>query len=180
MSKTKAPDAPKSKAPGATKSKAPAANAKIFDVETRFQSLAKREGGVPREKALERAQEKIEEIKPQFDEWLDVELDKLMTLITKAQDGTAESTWVSQAVFRSRQLHHAAATLGAELLAFIASSLREMLELVEEGGECNMESVKCHVDALLLARQSSYRRLRPDQVPELTEGLRQVAKRASA
>jgi len=142
--------------------------------------MARREGGVSREKALEKAQEKIEEIKPQFDEWLDVELDKLIALIERAQDGRAEKNWVSQAVFRSRQLHHAAATLGVELLAFIACSLREMLELVEDGGECNMESVRCHIDALMLARQASYRRLRPDQVPELTEGLRQVAKRIAS
>lgn len=172
MAKPKAPDAPKPKAPSS--------DARIFEIETRFQALARRSGAVPREKALEKAQEKIEEIKPQFDEWLDVELDKLMALIKRAQDGMAEKNWVSQAVFRSRQLHHAAATLGAELLAFIACSLREMLELVEDGGECNMELIRCHIDALMLARQASYRSLRPDQVPELTEGLRQVAKRIAS
>jgi hypothetical protein len=30
------------------------------------------------------------------------------------------------------------------------------------------------MDALMLARQKSYRRLRPEQVPELTKGLRRV------
>jgi hypothetical protein len=159
------------------KPKAP--EARIFEVDTRFQALARRSGGVPREQALERAQEKIEEVKPQFDEWLDIEMDKLTTLIKKAQAGTAESNWIAAAIIRTRQLHHSAATLGAELLAFIAGSLRDVLESMEGGGECNMESITCHVDALVLARQSSYRRLRPDQVPELTEGLRQVARRAA-
>jgi hypothetical protein len=158
-----------------TRPKAP--DAHIFEVETRFQALARRSGGIPREQALEKAQEKIEEVKPQFDEWLDIEMDKLTTLIKKVQAGTADSNWVAAAIIRTRQLHHSSATLGAELLAFIAGSLRDVLESIESGSEINMESITCHVDALVLARQASYRRLRPDQVPELTEGLRQVVRR---
>ena len=34
----------------------------------------------------------------------------------------------------------------------------------------------CHIDALMLARQKSYRRMRPEQVPELTKGLQRVVK----
>jgi len=40
----------------------------------------------------------------------------------------------------------------------------------------NMESILCHVDALILARQPYYRALQPEQVPELTKGLRRVVK----
>ncbi len=82
-------------------------------------------------------------------------------------------------LIRTRQLPHSAATLGLELLAFIAGSLRECWNRWKAAANCNMESITCHVDALVLARQSSYRRIRPDQVPELTEGLRQVARRAA-
>ena len=38
-----------------------------------------------------------------------------------------------------------------------------------------MESIVCHLDALLLSRQRPYRNMKPDQVPELTSGLRRVA-----
>ena len=61
----------------ATKAKTAAqADARVFPVETRFQKMAKREGGVPREKAIEQAQNEIEgagvgsrmiELPPAFD-----------------------------------------------------------------------------------------------------------------
>lgn len=38
-----------------------------------------------------------------------------------------------------------------------------------------MDTVVCHLDALLLARQEPYRHMKPDQVPDLINGLRQVA-----
>ena len=61
-------------------------------------------------------------------------------------------------------------------MAFIAGSLCELLDLIESGSDCNMESIMCHIDALMLARQKSYRRMRPEQVPELTKGLQRVVK----
>lgn len=40
---------------------------RMFPVETQFQKLARREGGVPRDKAIEQANANIEEIKPGFE-----------------------------------------------------------------------------------------------------------------
>jgi hypothetical protein len=34
--------------------------------------------------------------------------------------------------------------------------------------------MKCHVDALLLGRKDKFRRMKPEDVPELTDGLRRV------
>jgi hypothetical protein len=42
-----------------------------------------------------------------------------------------------------------------------------------------MESLTCHIDSLLLIRQKQFRDLRPDQVPELSRGLHQVAESVS-
>jgi hypothetical protein len=39
--------------------------------------------------------------------------------------------------------------------------------------------VDCHIDALLLARTKPYRNLRPDQVPEMSNGLLRVVALAS-
>jgi hypothetical protein len=150
--------------------------ARIFAVETRFQQMAKREGGVPRERAIERAQTEVEEVKPGFDEWFDRELEQFAAFMNAVQAGKHGPDWIEAASFRSRQLRDSATTLGFELLAFIASSLCEILGAIEAGHACNMDSIICHLDALLLARQTPYRHMKPEQVPELIQGLQRVVK----
>jgi hypothetical protein len=59
--------------------------ARIFSPKTRFQTLARRPGGVPRGKALDNAQNKIEEAKLGFDEWLDAELTELIGAVDRAR-----------------------------------------------------------------------------------------------
>jgi len=153
--------------------------ARIFSVDTRFQTMARRPGGVLREKAIELAQAKIDEIQPEFDGWLERELQDLAKLIAKAAAGKAEQNWITAANFRSRQLRDIGATMRCELLSFVADSLCDLFDSIAAGAECNMDSVVCHVDALMLSRQETYRHLQPEQVPELIKGLRLVAKRAS-
>lgn len=152
---------------------------RIFPVETRFQKMAKRAGGVSREQAIERAQAKIDKIRPKLEDWLDRELQDFASLIATAHAGNAQADWIAIANFRSRQLRDVGTTMRFALLSFIADSLCELLDSVTTGGECNMDSIVCHVDALILSRQDRYRDLQPEQVPELTKGLRRVAKRAS-
>jgi hypothetical protein len=71
--------------------------------------------------------------------------------------------------------------MGFVLLTFVANNLCEMLESANgSGAQCNLELIACHVDALLLARQKQYRKLRPEQLPELSAGLRRVAEFAES
>jgi hypothetical protein len=154
--------------------------AHIFPVETRFQKLARREGGVPKDKAIEQAQDQIEKVKPSFDQWLDDELRELTSLVANAEAGKSGSDWVEIANARCRQLCESSGTLGFSLLSFIARSLCDIFDSIEAGAERNMESITCHVDALNLAAQKSYRRLQPDEVPELTEGLRRVVRHVAS
>jgi len=152
---------------------------RIFPVETRFQRLARRTGGVPREQAIENAWAKVEEIKPGFDDWLDKELQKLADTVSAAQAGNPSPDWIDRANAHSRQLRDVGTTMGFELLTFIADSLCEVLDAFAANPDCNIESVACHLDALFLARQPPYRNMRPEQVPELTGGLRRVVDRVS-
>jgi hypothetical protein len=160
----------------ASRTKVVSPEAHIFAVETRFQQLARRAGGVPRERALERAQSALEEAKPAYDDWLEREVVGLADLVKAVEAGGEEPGWLETATFRCRQLRDSAGSLGYELLAFIAGSLCELLDSIEGGSECNMESIVCHIDALMLARQRTYRRMKPEQVPELTKGLQRVVK----
>jgi hypothetical protein len=152
---------------------------RIFAVETRFQQLARRPGGVPRDKAIEKAQEKIEAAKPGFDAWLDAKLEALAAVVKQAGAGDGRSDWVEAANGHSRQLRDVGTTMGFELVTFIADSLCAILDAISAGAECNLESIQCHIDALFLVRQKGYRGLKPDQVPELTSGLRRVSEYVS-
>jgi hypothetical protein len=152
-------------------------NVRIFSVETRFQSLAKQPGGIPREAAIQAATAKIEELKPGFDDWVESELQSLADALSLAQQGKQASEWIEAAERHARHVRDVGTTMGSELLTFIADSLCSVLEAIETGAECNIESITCHADALMLARKPNYRGLRPDQVPELTNGLRRVANR---
>jgi hypothetical protein len=150
--------------------------ARVFEVETRFHQKATRKGGISKERAIEAARVQIEKAKPGFDQWLDDELKEFASLIARADSADDRSKWIEELDFRARQLRDSATTFGFELLSFVATSLCEILQSIEAGGECNMEAIRCHTDALLLAGQKSYRRMRPEQVPDLTNGLHRVVK----
>jgi hypothetical protein len=149
--------------------------ARTFHVDTRFQKLARRPGGISRERALENAQAQIEENKPDFETWLDGELKALVAVVAKVEAGTAEPHWAEAVSSHCRQLRDIGSTIGYPLLTFIASNLCDILENPNKGVDINLETINCHVDALQLARQARYRNMRPDQLPELTGGLRRVA-----
>jgi hypothetical protein len=148
--------------------------ARVFSVETRFQKLARRPGGISRDQALENAAQKIEAIRPSFDDWLTSELEPLSAAINGAKVGTPAADWLETANLHSAQIRDAGTTMGSELITFIAGSLCEVLDAVAAGAECNMDSIVCHLDALFLARQRQFRGMKPEQVPELTRGLRRV------
>ena len=152
---------------------------RIFSVETRFQELARRPGGVPREKAIEQAQAKIDDAKPGFDNWLDPTVESLVEVIKQAQAGTAPADWLETANRHSRHLRDVGTTMDFELLTYIANSLCEVLDAIAAGSKCDMNSIQCHIDALVLSRQRRYRGVKPEQVPELTSGLRRVVEQIS-
>lgn len=153
--------------------------ARIFDVETRFHQLAKRPGGISRDKAIEEAHASIDEKKPGFDEWVLVEMQGLAAAIDTARTGSTPEHWVERANVHTRNMRDVGTTMGAELMTFIADALCEVLDGIEAGLPYDLDTLLCYFDALILVRQPEYRGLRPDQVPELTTGLRRIADRFS-
>jgi hypothetical protein len=158
----------------------PNREARTFFVDTRFQQMARRPGGVPRAQALENAQARIEEHRPEVEAWLDGELDALVDLVRSAQAGTAKPQRDEAVAAHSRQLRDIAATLGLELLTFVANNLCEILEGANADDPRNLDSIACHVDALRLARQKRYRNMRLEQLPQLIKGLCLVAEAVGA
>jgi hypothetical protein len=152
----------------------------IFSVDTRFQQLARRPGGVTRERAIEIAERHIEELKPDFGDWLDRELQELAASIRQLSANPGNAAPLERAQQTCCQLRDVGATMGYELLSFIASNFCHILDAIKAGAAYDKDMIDCHMDALLLARTEQYRHLTPDQVPEMASGLRRVVELAKA
>jgi hypothetical protein len=150
----------------------------IFPVDTRFQQLARRPGGVTRERAIESAERHIEELKADFGDWLDRELQDLSASIRQLAANPDNAVSLEQAQQACSQLRDVGATMGYELVTFIANNFCHVLDAMA-GAAYDKDMVDCHMDALLLARTDQYRHLTPDQVPEMTSGLRRVVELAN-
>ena len=150
--------------------------ARIFPIETRFQKLARRPGGISRQEAIQHASKKLKDVEPGFDTWFDYELRYLAIALQRIQDDSADTATIEAAGFRCRQLRDVGRTMNCELVAFIAGCLSDVLDAFASGAEWDKASLKCHTDALMLARQKQYRHLKPEQVPELSAGLRRIAR----
>jgi hypothetical protein len=124
-----------------------------FMPKQRLTTMARRPGGVARSQAIEAAQASIEEARPGFVNWLDGELDVLGQIVERLRSGRAEPDWVDAAQFHCRQLRDVGTTMGFELVTLIAHTLCIILDGIKAGADCNIDSIACHMDALLLIRQ---------------------------
>ena len=154
--------------------KPPDYEAREFHVETKFQQMAKRPGGVTREQALVKAQESVATLKPGFETWLDDEIAMLMRSMPKQGDDLTSRHWMTAADSHCQNLADVSATMGYEFVSFVANNLCMMFDAIRQGADYRRDVMSCHVDALLLGRKDKFRRMKPEDVPELTEGLRRV------
>jgi hypothetical protein len=144
-------------------------------VDTHFQQMARRAGGVPRAQALESAQAAINNIKLNFADWLDRELAGLTAEIRKGKlEKSGDLSWATAAGMHSRRMRDVGTTVGFALVTFIANNLSRIFEAVVAGEKPQYDVIDCHIDALQLAKQEQYRHLRPEQLPELSTGLKRV------
>lgn len=146
-----------------------------FLVDSHFQKMARRSGGITRNQALENAQIAMDKIKMSFGDWLDGEIESLTAEIKKGRSAAAgDVSWAETALMHARQMRDVGSTMGFELVTFIANNMCEIFEAVVAGSGPRNEMIDCHIDALFLAKQEQYRHLRPEQLPELSSGLRRV------
>lgn len=154
-------------------------NVRIFSVKTRFQELAQRPGGVPREIAIQQADSQIEDFRTEYVDWVERELQELMKALHAVGSGKVDQAQVEIIYRRCRQLRDTGTTMGLGLVSFISDNLCRVLDTVKSGAPYDAEVIQCHIDALLLAKQDAYRKLRPEQVPEMTSGLHRMLERAN-
>ena len=154
--------------------KPPDYEAREFHVETKFQKMAKRPGGVSRDQALTNAQVSVATLKPGFETWLDDEIAVLLRSVPKDGDDLSGKHWMDAADSHCQNLADVSATMGYEFVSYVANNLCLMFDAIRQGADYRRDVMKCHVDALLLGRKDKFRRMKPEDVPELTEGLRRV------
>jgi hypothetical protein len=154
--------------------------AKVFAVDTRFQQMARRPGGISREKALSNATSELENARPEVEDWLEREVQALARAVAVGQRGRPQSEWLEIALRHCRQLRDVGTTMGLELLTYVTDQLCEILDNAAEKKQFDMETIVCYVEAAVLSRQDAYRSMKPDQVPELIKGLQAVAQRNKA
>jgi hypothetical protein len=152
-------------------------DAKVFPVDTRFQQMARRPGGISREKALTNATSEIENARPEVEDWLEREVQALARAVAVGQRGRPTSEWLDIAMRHCRQLRDVGTTMGLDLLTYVTDQLCDILDAAAEKKQFDMETIVCYVEAAVLSRQDVYRAMKPDQVPELINGLRAVAMR---
>ncbi len=144
--------------------------AREFNVETNFQKLARRPGGIARDQALKNAAANIDAFKPGFEGWLDQELANLLELVSRTSS-KPNTSWIESAERQSQRLVDVAETMDYPLMSFVANNLCLILEALRCGAEYRAEVIGCHIDAILLSRQPQYRHLRSEDLPELSVGL---------
>lgn len=150
-------------------------DAKIFPVDSRFQQLARRPGGMPRAEAIERAQAGVDEIKATFGDWFDKELDGIIVALPHNDAGYAKpGVWLDIVLTHCRQLRDVGTTMGHELVTFIAGNFCEVLEAIKAGAEPNQELIRLHVEALRMSKQDQYKHTTPADFPELSSGLHKL------
>ena len=152
--------------------------ARIFFADTRFEKMARRPGGVPREEALAEAQTNIDKLKAGFSDWLDREMQELNAALAKVESDFSDTASIECAYRNCSQLQDVCAPMGYELVAFVAENLCKIITTFKNGAAYDKEMVDCHINAFLLARSDEYRDLHPDQVPEMASGLRRVVELA--
>ena len=160
-----------------TKPTSPDAN--IFLVDSRFQKMARRPGGVPRDRAIKRAEVALEELKPEFINWLAVRLQEAITAIRLVEAHSDSASCLDAAYQCCGELRDTAGTMGFELLRFVCNNLCEILDAIKAGATYHEETIECHIDALVLASKAPYSNSRPEQVPEMIDGLRRAIQRTS-
>jgi chemotaxis protein histidine kinase CheA len=149
--------------------------AREFPVETDFHKKARRPGGVTRNQAVGNAQAQIETLKEEFTDWLKDGLDRLQSAIQLAETFPDNAMLVEDAFRSSCELRDIGTTMGYELVTFVANRFCEVLNAIRNGADYDKVLIRCHLDALQLARQDTYKNVSPDQVPDLCDGLRRAA-----
>lgn len=153
-----------------------------FEVDHDFGRQARSPGGLSRSAALARAAAEVERVKPQIVDHIRQECARLDAALQAI--GTADpldAAAVAEAYAASQQVRDVAESIGYPLVGLIAANLCTIFEAIETARiEYPAAVIDCHHKALRLALTRRYRDKQPQDLPELSSGLQQIANIARA
>jgi len=153
---------------------------RIFPVETQFQKLARLPGGVPRAQAIAKAQAHIDAMRPELSKLLDRRLQEMAAALEKIPGHPDAKPQLEFAYRSCCELRDIGISVGFELTTVVSSNLCKILEsAIKSGVAYQQEMVDCHIEALRLTGKAPYCNMRPNQLPEMTGGLRRVVELAT-
>ena len=133
-------------------------------------------GGVSRDDAIRRAQEEIDRAKPEIANYLKLESERLdVALQATCEHDHYNASSMAEVYAASQNVRDIAASVGHSLLGFIAANLCEIFETAETARiNYPIDVIRCHFDALRLARSGLYEDRTAEELPELVAGLRRT------
>jgi hypothetical protein len=156
----------------------PTHNGEEFFVDTHYEKMARRPGGLPRDKALAAARQQIDDLKAGFIGWLDGQLKELAGALSDLDADPSAADRMERAYRLSGEIRDVGTTLGYGVVTFMATTLCDVLDAIKAGAAYEKSMIDCHIDALfyVVKKQGI---LTEEQTIELTGGLRRVAGIAS-
>jgi hypothetical protein len=154
------------------------ATGREFFVVTELQRAARRPGGPDRNQALQAANDSINRIKSRFGPWLETEIDELRLLVAAAPSAKRSERARLVKALRSHieKVVDVAATMDYAMVSFIARNIQMICDAMDDGAEWDNDVIVCHIDALHLGAQRKYSKLKPQDLPELSDGLQRIIK----
>lgn len=156
----------------------PKHDAEEFFPDTHFEHMARRPGGLPRDKALAAAQRQVDELKIGFIDWLDRQLKELASALAVFDVDPNDLSQLERADRICGEVRDVGTTVGYAVVTFVAMTLCEVLDSIRAGAVYEKKMIDCHVNALFyIVREQG--NLTQEQIAELTDGLRRIAGIAS-
>jgi hypothetical protein len=153
------------------------ADARIFFIETTFQRMANRPGGLTRSQAVARANAHIDDMKSGFDDYADMKLAELSTIVMEAEVRPLGSQEIDRALACCRELRDTGTTMGYDFMTSVARNFCAIWEAMAGGTKVEADILTCHIDALLLSRSARLHPIDTQKVNEISEGLVRVARK---
>lgn len=144
---------------------------RLVTIETRFEALARRPGGVPRSSAIATAKSNIETVAPEHTRALAAKIESL----EKWLDDLLPKSLVSTAgpfLDELYELRDISATIGFPSVALIADALCKLLD--RAGGKSRNAIVSCFVRSLSLCMRREYRETEQPEVQRLVANLKDL------
>jgi hypothetical protein len=128
--------------------------ARVFPLETRFQNMAKRPGGLSRDRAISRAEAAVTRMQSGFKAWFALRLREIGEIVSTAEYDDA--AWAPEALRLAGQIHETAGTLGLQTTAAAAEVLCEIFSAIEARQSRADMHLRGRVEELIVACEAAW------------------------